>query len=78
MSSPTHELTIRVDFDGRHGWEVELGDARIACATFDDARRIAFLKAARRRPCQLVVRDAYHRVIERAHIDAAAPASSRS
>lgn len=78
MSSPTHELTIRVDFHARHGWEVELDDTRIMCKTLDEARRTAFLKAApRRRPCELVVRDAYHRVIEHEHIDATAAASSR-
>lgn len=78
MPTPARQLTIRVDFDGHRGWEVELGDARITCETLDDARRIAFLKAARRRPCELVVRDAYHRVIECEHIDDVVGADDQS
>ena len=76
MPTPMQEVSIRVDFNGQGGWEVDLDDARITCESLDDARRIAFLKAARRRPCELVVRDAYHRVIEREHIDAVSGASS--
>lgn len=58
--------TIRVDRDRHGGWEVAVpeSDAHVSCQTFDDARRIALLRAARRRPCELVVRDAYHRVIQ--------------
>ncbi len=78
MSAPTHELSIRVDFDGQGGWEVDLEDARIPCDTLDDARRIASLNAARRRPCELVVRDAYHRVIQHEHVDSAPETSSQS
>ena len=76
MTAPTtHEPSIRVDFIPQGGWEVDIDDARITCETLDDARRIAFLKAAHRHPCELVVRDAYHRVIEREHIDTVGAAS---
>jgi len=76
MPTPMQEASIRVDFDGQGGWEVDLDESRIMCASLADARRIALLKAAHRRPCELVVRDAYHRVIEREHIDAVSGASS--
>lgn len=36
----------------------------VSCQTLEDARRTALLRAARRQPCELVVRDAYHRVIQ--------------
>ena len=36
---------------------------RVMCETLDDARRVAYLCAAHARPCELIVRDAYHRVI---------------
>jgi hypothetical protein len=78
MPTPTDELRIRVDFDGQGGWEVDVDDTRVACASLSDARRIAVLKAAHRRPCELVVRDAYHRVIEREHIGGPGEVSRRS
>lgn len=43
----------------------------VACETLDDARRIGYLWAAHRHPCELVVRDAYHRVIQREFIHGA-------
>jgi len=52
-------------------WEVELPDqqARVRCETLDDARRVAYLYAARKRPCELIVRDAYQRVVNHEHLD---------
>jgi hypothetical protein len=64
-------LTVHVDHD-RHGvWEVELpdGSERVVCETLEDAKRVAYLCAASRYPCELVVRDAYHRVLHREFID---------
>lgn len=72
MPTSMQDISIQVEFDAHGGWEVGLDDVRIACETLDDARRIALLKAAHRRHCELVVRDAYHRVIQRQHIDVAA------
>ena len=56
---------VRVGRAGPGEWQVELPDQReaITCETFDDAQRIAYLCAAQRRPCELIVRDAYHRVV---------------
>jgi hypothetical protein len=64
---------VWVDRDCRGSWEVVLPDGRagVACETLDDARRLAFLYAARILPCELVVRDAYHRVIDHEMIDRA-------
>lgn len=70
------ELSIQVDFDGHGGWEVGIDEARISCRSLSEARRIASLQAADRRPCELVVRDAYHRVITRERIGQMAGSSS--
>jgi hypothetical protein len=58
---------VSVEFSPRGGWEIELHDESepIACTTLDEARRIAYVCAARRRPCELIVHDAYHRLIHR-------------
>ena len=65
--------TVLIDFDGHGLWEVEVADrdARVGCETLDDARRVAYLYAARKRPCELIVRDAYHRVVEHELVDGA-------
>ena len=59
-------VTVRVDRNDHGNWEVALPDQGepVTCETLDDARRIAYLCAAHRHPCELVVRDAYHRVLE--------------
>jgi len=58
--------TVRVDVNVRGAWEVALsGEAdRVTCATLQEARRVARRRAADRRPCELIVRDAYHRVLQ--------------
>jgi hypothetical protein len=45
---------------------VVLPDGRdsVTCETLDDACRLAVVYAVRILPCELVVRDAYHRVID--------------
>jgi hypothetical protein len=55
---------IRLDMDGHGHWDVVSSDPQthVVCASLDDARRVAFGRAARR-PCELVVCDAYHRVV---------------
>jgi hypothetical protein len=70
--------TVCVDRDWRGLWEVSLpgGCISVPCETLDDARRLAYVHAVRSRPCELVVRDAYHRVIDHEIIErdvAAAP-----
>jgi hypothetical protein len=62
---------VFVQPDGRGAWEVALPDHRrhVACATLDDAMQMAHGSIAGRRRCELVVRDAYHRVVRRELID---------
>ncbi|MBA3749019.1 MAG: hypothetical protein H0W96_16225 [Solirubrobacterales bacterium] len=58
--------TVRVCTDHRGGWEVELPnrETHVSCDTLDEARSLAYLYAAQAHPCDLVVRDAYDRVLE--------------
>jgi hypothetical protein len=59
--------TIRVDINIRGVWEVALSDRgdRLTCGTLEEASRLAHRFAADRRPCELIVCDAYHRVLQR-------------
>ena len=63
----TDPVTISVDPNGRGAWNVASPDLPrpITCETLEDARTVAHLNAAHGRRCELVVHDAYHRVIER-------------
>jgi hypothetical protein len=58
--------TVQVCADHRGGWEVELPDrdTHVSCATLDEARTLAFRYATQMPPCDLVVRDAYDRVLQ--------------
>jgi hypothetical protein len=60
-------VTVCVDRNWRGEWEVGLVERpdRMYCRSLDDATRMARQLADRREPCELVVRDAYHRVIGR-------------
>jgi len=64
-------MTVRVDRNGRGAWEVAMPGKRkaVTCETLDDARRVAYLCVARMRPCELIVCDAYHRVVHHEFID---------
>jgi hypothetical protein len=66
-TSPTASRSVRVDINARGGWDIDLpGQADpVTCETLDDAQRVAYLWAARRSPCELIVHDAYHRVLHR-------------
>lgn len=48
----------------------------VTCESIEDARNIAYLHAARHRPCQLVVRDADHRVLSRETIGSPSDAAA--
>ena len=58
--------TVRVELSPR-GWEITMPARRerVSCERLDEARGVAYLYAVRSRPCELIVRDAYHRVLER-------------
>jgi hypothetical protein len=51
-------------------WEIEIPgrDVHVRCESFDDARRIAYLCAAHCHPSELIVYDAYDRVMQHEHI----------
>ena len=59
----TGPVTVRVDLNGR-------GE------TLDDARRVAYLCVAHMRPCELIVCDAYHRVVHHEFINGHGPAGT--
>jgi hypothetical protein len=70
--TPAAYLTIRIDHE-RHGdWEVELPDEAtpVRCRTLQEARRLAYRRAAQGPPCELVICDAYHRVAHRELVNA--------
>jgi hypothetical protein len=60
-----NEMTVHVDHTVRGSWEIALPDQRepLVCKTLEEASLVAYRCAADRRPCELVVRDAYHRVL---------------
>ncbi len=63
--------TVRVAATSRGTWEIALSGEcdRVTCGTLEEARRVAYLCAAHQHPCELVVLDAYHRVLEDELID---------
>jgi hypothetical protein len=71
MSEP-NSWTINVQRGRLGDWQVALPDEHglLSCETLVDAKRAAYLLAADRQPCQLVFRDAYHRVVGRELIEA--------
>jgi hypothetical protein len=64
-------VTLRVDISGRGAWEVALSDRgeQVRCETLEEASRVAYRCAVDRRPSELIVCDAYHRVVHRELID---------
>ena len=64
-------LTVRIALNRRGAWEVGISDQSdpVTCETLDDARRVAYLCAAHTRPCELIVRDVYHHVLQHEFID---------
>ena len=66
MSEP-NSTTINVERGRRGDWQVVVPDedGPVSCQTLRDAQWVAYVLAADRQPCQLVIRDAYHRVVER-------------
>ena len=57
---------VHVDLSARGAWEVVMPEHvdRLGCRTLEEARRTAHRLATSMRPCELVVQDAYHRVVE--------------
>jgi hypothetical protein len=65
------QASVIVHPDHRGGWEVSVSDrpAGIKCDTLEEAQRVAWHVAERRQPCDLVVHDAYERVLRHELID---------
>jgi hypothetical protein len=60
--------SVHVDLDARGTWHVTPsaeGRGHAICATLAEARDLAYRWAGDHRPCELIVRDAYHRVARR-------------
>ncbi|MGO9975554.1 MAG: hypothetical protein ACLP01_22700 [Solirubrobacteraceae bacterium] len=72
--------TIRVDLNTRAAWEITLpvGLDPINCKSLDEARRAAYRLAAHWHPCEVVMFDAYHRVVHRKLIDSFEDAAAYS
>jgi hypothetical protein len=60
-------VTVRVEPDRRGVWKVELSDRPepLMCHTLDEACIVAHRCAAELNPCEIIVFDAYHRVLQR-------------
>ena len=58
---------VHVDCDAGGRWHVapSAEEGERLCTTFAEASRIASDWADEHRPCELIVRDAYHRVVRR-------------
>ena len=70
---------VRVKPHRGGGWEIALPDEHehVVCNTLNDATREAYQFAARRRPCELIVFDAYHRVSHRELVNGGPSAAPR-
>jgi hypothetical protein len=70
-ATPKAPIAVRIDLNGRGAWEVTTSSRRepITCETLDDAKRVAYISIALRRPCELIVCDAYHRVLRHEFIN---------
>ena len=66
VSHPTAH-TVRVLINARGEWEVLIPHHMrpLRCATIEEAERIAYQCASQTRPCEVIVHDAYHRVVHR-------------
>lgn len=60
-------ITVRVLLNARAQWEVLLPNRRrpLRCRDLDEAERVAYVFAEGSRPCEVLVHDAYHRVVRR-------------
>jgi len=64
--------SVHVDVDARGTWHVAPSTDEhdlATCATLTEAEDLAYRWAGDHRPCELIVRDAYHRVARREVVD---------
>jgi hypothetical protein len=62
-----HPLTVRVLLNARGQWEVLPPHTLrpLRCGSIEEAEAVAYQCASRTRPCEVIVHDAYHRVVHR-------------
>jgi hypothetical protein len=72
--------TVRVDLNRHGAWEITLPVQLdpINCESLYEARRAAYRFAAHWHPCEVVMCDAYHRVVHRQFIDSYEDAAAYS
>jgi hypothetical protein len=60
-------VAVKVTFNAHGTWDVSLpdGSSSVTCATLEDATNFAHAYAAAHKPYELVIHDAYHRVMVR-------------
>ena len=77
---PTRLLSVHVHRCLHGRWEVVLGRGSqgIRCETLAEARRIAYLTAENTGPCELIVHDAYNRVLQHELVDRGQAAPART
>jgi hypothetical protein len=70
--SANPQNSVRVDLYTNGKWKVAVPQRNepIVCATLAEARRAGYVAAVEGSPCELVVRDAYHRVLAHEHLSA--------
>jgi hypothetical protein len=75
-----NSMKVCVDFNDHGAWDVEMPypSEPVTCRTLDEATRVAYRCAADRRPCELIVRDAYHRVLRHEIVNGEQAASPRA
>jgi len=63
--------TVSVDLNRHGAWDITLPNQLdpINCGSLHEARRVAYRLAAGWRPCEVVICDAYRRVVHRQLID---------
>jgi len=66
---------VQVDCDARGTWHVapSADEDDLLCSTLAEANDAAYRWAGEHSPCELIVRDAYHRVVRRELISAQRP-----
>jgi hypothetical protein len=69
---PQHPQTVRVVINARGEWEVLMPHRLrpVRCGSIEEAEAVAYQWASRTRPCEVIVHDAYHRVVHRELINA--------
>ena len=68
MDTSPDPIEVRINRRNlREPWEVVVPDRqeRFSCERLEDARRFAHSWVAQRHPCEVIIHDAYDRVIER-------------